>query len=95
MNETAQRIPHINHTPELEAAAIAVNRARSGEGTPVALVTNPLDVKKVQEALKGIAGWFEDPNFFFDREPNAALAAAENLVLLATLLREHLKAGNT
>lgn len=95
MNETAHRIPHINHTPELEAAAIAVARAKDGEERAVILCGNPLDVKKVQEALKGVASWFDDPNFFFDREPNAALAAAENLVLLATLLREHLKAGNT
>lgn len=95
MNESAQRIPRIHHTPELEAAAIAVNQAMDGTGNPVALVTNPLDVQKVQQALKGVAAWFDDPSFFFDREPNAHLAAAENLVLLATLLREHLRAGNT
>lgn len=86
-------VPHINHTPELEAAAIAVTNAKSRATTHLNM--NPLDVHQVRESLKGVAKWFEDPSFYFPDAPSAELAAVENLVLLSTLLREHLKAGNT
>lgn len=88
-------VPHINHTPELEAAAIAVTEARNSKGAPILLCPRPLDVHQVREALQMVSKWFEDPAFFFPEDPNAQLTAAHNLVLLATLLREHLKAGNT
>ena len=86
-------VPHINHTPEIEAAAIAVTNARV-DGKPVVLVDNPLDVQQVREKLMGVGHLFEDPGFFFTDEPNGELIAVENLILLATLLREHLRAGN-
>jgi hypothetical protein len=97
MNETARRpVPHINHTSELEAAAIAVSNAHDSEGKVVRLCGNPLDLGAVRQALQGVSQWFEDPTFYFHTEStsNAEIAAATNLILLATLLREHLKAGN-
>jgi len=87
-------VPHINHTPELEAAALAVTNARV-DGKPVMLVANPLDIHQVREKLMGIGHLFEDPGFFFTDEPNGELIAVENLILMATLLREHLRARNT
>jgi hypothetical protein len=97
MTETARRpVPHIQTSPELEAAAIAVTNAKDSQGNPVRLCQNPLDVVRVKYALTSVTQWFEDPTFFFaDAEPGMGeLAAVENLILLATLLREHLKAGN-
>ena len=93
---TRRPVPHIQHTPELEAAALAVLHAKDGAGKPVNLCMNPLDPVKAREALAGVAAWFDDPNFFFsDDSPGAELAAAHNLALLATLHAAHLKAGNT
>lgn len=96
MNKAAARpVPHINS--ELEAAAIAVTMAKSADGKPVNLIDNVFDVQRVRHALTGVAAWFEDPAFFGhgEAQPDAEIAAADNLILLATLLREHLKAGNT
>lgn len=97
MTETVERraVPHIQHTPELEAAAVAVGHATSSGGTPIMLCQNPLDVRQVREALQYVGKWFEDPAFFFPDDAAGELTAATNLVLLATLLREHLRAGNT
>jgi hypothetical protein len=106
MNQTARRpLPHIQHTAELEAAAIAVTNAKCclcPGGLPVNLVDNPFDVAQVREALANVSKWFEDPSFFMNDLPphshtpqDAELAAAVNLQLLSKLLSEHLKAGNT
>jgi len=95
-NSTRRAIPHINHTPELEAAAIAVTHGTDGKGNPVNLCANPLDPLQVRDAMAGIGDLFEDPTFFFEGESSGAvLAAVENLILLASLLRAHLRAGNT
>jgi hypothetical protein len=88
-------VPHINHTPALTAAASAVANAKGEDDAPVSLVDNPFSVHQVREKLQGVADLFEDPSFFFEGLPNAELVAVENLVLLATLLREHLRAGNS
>lgn len=96
MNDARRAIPHINHTPDLEAAACALTTATSAAGHAVNLCGNPLDVHQVRDALKTVADWFEDPSFFGEGEPvQTELAAVNNLILLATLLREHLRAGNT
>lgn len=97
MNKAAKRpVPHIIHTPELEAAAILVQGAKGANGLPVHLCENPLDVHAVRTSLSMAAHSFEDPAFFYeDEHAGAEMAAAENIILLATLLREHLKAGNT
>lgn len=95
-------VPHIQHTPALEAAAIAVTNAKCctcDTGLPIVLCENPLDVNKVRGSLQEVSSWFKDPHFFFSDEHvhgrgNGELAAVENLILLATLLREHLRAGN-
>ncbi len=92
-NPLRRPVPHVNHTPELEAAACAVLAAKV-DGIAVRLVDNPLDVDQVRDKMRGIACMFEDPAFFFENEDACELIAAENLVLLATLLREHLRAGN-
>jgi hypothetical protein len=98
MNSPAKKrpVPHIEHTPALEAAAIAVTNAKDGEGRAVLLCDNPLDVQKVRYAIGGAAKWFEDADFYFHGQtPESEVAAVENLILLATLLREHIRAGNT
>lgn len=93
-NPLRRPVPHIQHTQALEEAAIAVTNAKNGAGLAVHLCQNPLDVSAVREALTCVADWFEDPAFFFESAPNGEMAAVENLILLATLLREHLRAGN-
>lgn len=98
MTNTARRpVAHIQHSPELETAACAVTMAKSAEGLPVNLCDNVFDVQRVRQSLINVAGWFEDPAFYGhgETQPAAEIAAATNLILLATLLREHLRAGNT
>lgn len=93
--------PQINHTTALEDAAIAVSRATNGCGLPVFLC-DALYPQSVERALKEIGGWFADPDVRFidcqdspdNKSGNTRLAAIENLILLATLYREHIKAGN-
>ncbi len=95
--KASRAVPHINHTSELEAAAIAVANAKDSKGRAVMLCTNPLDLMRVRASLSQIGSWFEDPAFYSEGEETpgeAELAAAENLILLATLLREHIRAGN-
>lgn len=98
METKPKGIPRIQHTPELEDAAVALTNAKDSKGNPVVLVANPLDIDQVRLSLRHVAEWFDDPSFFFDQEPSpaaAAIAAAENLALLAKLMAAHLKAGNT
>jgi hypothetical protein len=99
MNETnslRRPVPHIQHTPALGAAAIAVQNAKSPKGLPINLCGNPLDVERVRYALGAAAEGLKDPTFTYEsEEPTVELVAIENLILLAVLLREHLKAGNT
>jgi hypothetical protein len=94
MTTVMRDIPRIKHTPELEAAAIAFTNAKSPKGLPVNL-GNPFDVKAVRRSLVGMGQWFDDPSFFFDEDAAGELTAVENLILVANLYREHLKAGNT
>lgn len=97
MSAAAKRpVPHIQHTPEIEAAACAVVNAKVN-GKAVVLCENPLDIHAVRTALGTVARSFEDPAFWFEDADAAAveLSSAENIILLATLLREHLKAGNS
>jgi len=55
-----------------------------------------LDVHVVRDSMREVAKWTEDPAYYCqDEGPNAELEACNNLILLAILLREHLKAGNT
>lgn len=85
-------VPHINHTVALAHAATAVaNAVIPGELQPV---RNVMNVHAVRTALINISEYFEDSGFASDN-PDKQLQAVEYLVLLATLLREHLKAGNT
>jgi hypothetical protein len=97
MTDTARRpIPHICHTVALAHAASAVTNAGVGK-TPGVWPTNVMDLQQVRGSLQGMGKWLDDPNFFFpdDSEVDGELKATENIILLATLLREHLKAGNT
>lgn len=88
-------VPHITHTTELEDAALAVSLARRG-GHPILLCRNPLDVQAVRDALSSVSEGLKDPSFTYEaEEPAVEITALEHLVLLAILLREHLKAGNT
>ena len=95
-NTEKRAVPHINHTRELDAAVAAVTgiKAKDVDGKTLVLVENPFDVTQVRERMQGVADLFEDPSFFFEGEANGELVAVENLILLATLLREHLRAGN-
>lgn len=95
-NPLKRPVPHIKHTPELEAAAIAVQNAKSANGLAVHLCPNPLDVHAVRVSLSDFSRSFEDPAFYYeDEHAGAEMAAVDNIILLATLLREHLRAGNT
>lgn len=94
MSELTQRrpVPHINHTvPLAQAASALTNAPLPNESQRVA---NPMDVSQVRFALQHVANWFDDPSFYFPDEPEGELKATEYLILLATLLREHLRAGN-
>jgi hypothetical protein len=97
MTETARRpIPHIQHTAALEDAAVAVTNARDSGGGPIRLCQNPLDVERVRYALGAAAEGLKDPTFTYESEgPSVELTAIDHLILLAVLLREHLRAGNT
>jgi len=98
MTETDARrpIPRVNYTEALEAAAIAVTNAKDSKGNPIALCPKPLDVHVVRESLAEVSKWTMDPTFYCqDEGEGAELVACTNLILLATLLSEHLKAGNT
>jgi len=89
-------IPHIQHTAMLEAAAIDVANAVDAEGRKIVLCRNPLDVQQVRATLQERTKWLEDPAFYLEGEkPQVELTGVEHIILLATLLREHLRAGNT
>jgi hypothetical protein len=90
-------VPHIQYAAALETAAIAVANATDRHGKSIVLCANPFDVHHVADRMTEFAGWFVDPSFFFPTDgegPDAKLKAVENLILLATLFREHLRAGN-
>jgi hypothetical protein len=88
-------VPHIQHTADLEAAAIAVDNAIGPNGLPIRLCQNTLDVERVRYALGTTAEGLKDPSFTYESEAASELIALDHLILLATLLREHLRAGNT
>ena len=92
MTSSPRPVPHIQHTVALAHAASALANAVVPSGLDA--IHNPLQVASVRKALEGVAGWFNDPNFFFPDDPDGELKAAEYLITLATLLREHLRAGN-
>lgn len=85
-------VPHINHTVALAHAASSIKNALMP--SDLKPMHNPMDVHQVREALQGVAAWFDDPNFYFPDDPDGEIKAVDYLVLLATLLREHLRAGN-
>jgi hypothetical protein len=76
---------HIEMTPELE---VAIRAAPLTEGM------NPADAQSVRDALSKVARTFEDPAFFYDSEPTLEIKSLDALISMATLLREHLRAGN-
>ena len=88
-------VPHIQHTADLETAAIAVQNAKGPNGLAIRLCQNPLDVERVRYALSAAAEGLKDPSFTYESEAATELIALDHLILLATLLREHLRAGNT
>jgi hypothetical protein len=78
-------VTHIALTPELE---VAIRGAVPQEGM------NPAEPQSVRDALAKVARTFEDPAFFYDSEPTLEIKSLDTLLSLATLLREHLRAGN-
>jgi len=98
MTETQARrpIPHVASSPGLVAAVAAVMEAKRLNHSEVALklCDNPMDVTQVRDALQGLSEWFTDAEFFFPDDPDGELKAVEHLILLAHLLREHLRLGN-
>jgi hypothetical protein len=93
MTEISPRpVPHINHTQDLAQAANTL----ANTPLPIGLekVTNGMDVYQVRESLQQLGQWFMDPKFFFPDDPDGELKAVEYAVVLVTLLREHLRAGN-
>lgn len=86
MSKPAKRpVLHIALTPELEAA---IREAPGTEGM------NPAEPQSVRDALAKVARTFEDPAFFYDSEPTLEIKSLDALISMATLLREHLRAGN-
>jgi hypothetical protein len=95
MNDYLQHpVPHIKHTKALEDAAIAVVRATDALGRAINLTGGSgLDPAQVERRIAECAGWFVDPSFFLG-EGTTRLNTINNLILLAELYREHVKAGN-
>ena len=87
-------IPHIKWTKELEDAAAAVTNAKDSKGLAINLCTNPMDEFKVRDSIKEVSRWFDDPSFYAGDEVSE-INICDNLLLLVTLLREHIRAGNT
>jgi hypothetical protein len=98
MNETnplRRPVPHIQHSQALEDAAIAVHAAVDSEGRKIFLCHNPLDVNQVRATLQEVTLWLKDPAFYLENEsPAVELTNVDHVILLANLLREHLRAGN-
>jgi len=99
MNDNAYRrpVPHIQHTVELDAAAAAVMAAQTKRPQLAENLRdfNPYAVFDVRRAVGQVCVWREDPSFYLEGEPTGTeLEAVEFLVSVATLLREHLRAGN-
>lgn len=94
LEQQKRPVPHINHTVHLAQAANAL--AQAGVDLPAERfrIANPMDVEQVRFGLAHAAQWFDDPSFFFPDADDAELQATEYLILLASCLREHLKAGN-
>lgn len=90
MSSTAKKrpVPHINLTPELQAAIQAYSA-----GAPPGQLVNPGDAALVRDAMARVAHSFEDPAFFYTDEAATEIAAIDHLILLATLHREHLKSS--
>lgn len=93
MSETARRpIPHINHTMALAQAATAItNAVIPDELQPV---RNVMSIDQVRTAVLLMAEHIESSGIAADN-PEKELQLVDYLILLATLHREHLKAGNT
>jgi hypothetical protein len=92
---TRRPVPHILHTDALEGAAIAVCNAKDSAGKPIMLCPNPMDVHAVRDSMTEVLNWAKDPAYYCqDEGEGAEIAALKNLILLSTLLLEHLKAGN-
>lgn len=80
-------VPHIEITPALQEAIAAYS-------TGVRVRANPGDPEAVRSQLSTMARTFEDPAFFYTDETVSEADAVQELILIATLYREHLLAGN-
>lgn len=74
----------------LEQAAIRAMQATDSNGLHVRLCPDFLDPAEVKKTLMQLAGWFHPDNEFIagDKGEENALT---NLILLAELLREHVR----
>lgn len=75
----------------LEAAVLHVHNAVDGKGLKVFLC-RPLDPEDVELKLRTMVGWLQPGNVFMPASGREA--AVTNVILLAELLREHIRAGN-
>lgn len=85
MAAKSRPVPHINLTPALEAAIVAL---------PPAANVNYADPHAVRGLLGNVAHSFEDPTFYFADEAADETKAVETLIKVATLYLEHIRAGN-
>ena len=88
-------------THALDAAMIAVARATDNRGRMIRLVTNPYDPLQVRAALANVCQKLGQPSqlhrHMTDIAPGLTRVSETDLthmILLATLLREHIRAGN-
>jgi hypothetical protein len=86
-------VPFKHMTPELSDALMALREARNGNGLLIAIAVLP--VNKPDTMHRTIAQFCNEelarPDIF---DKTDRVAACTNIILLATALREHIKAGN-
>jgi hypothetical protein len=86
--------PMKNVTYELGAAMVRLlNDARDGRGLHVYLA-NPSDPDAIRCRMVAIARWFEDGCMFFPDHIDQRESALTNIILLAEVLREHIRSAN-
>ena len=91
---SARPVPHIDMTPGLRQALDQFAGSQAMKRAQV----NPCDIEDLRSRIKNMANWFESPAFFTEGTEGDAsqqeLEALSQLILMATLLSEHIKAGN-
>ena len=98
MNISKSIIPVPGAGTDFEQAVIDVMGAVECRGLKIILVNDPLDIDAVRDRLSWHANCFDPSNVFIPppgvSAQQAEIVAAQNTILLAKLLIEHLKVRN-